>query len=140
MKKRGLIPLMACATLLCMSCFGHKEHVLKGTLYADSAKTIAAAGDTLVFRAGTRYDYDRYLGQSITDAQGRWAFQYIEDIENPYQNETGTRSYYPYVIIMHGRDTMYTGRPDIGTITLYPGCWRNYTNISDSTTRNGVVK
>lgn len=132
--------MIAVAAMLSTSCGGYDEHVLKGTLYADSAHTIPAAGDTLTFRAGTRYDYDRYLGQSITDAQGRWAFQYIEDIENPYQNETGTRSYYPYVIIMHGRDTMYTGRPDIGTLTLYPGCWRNYTNISDSTTRNGVVK
>ena len=136
MKRRNLIPLMACATLLCISCFGHKEHILKGTLYADSAGTIAAAGDTLVFRAGNFNDYDRYLGQSITDAQGRWAFKYIEDVENPYQNETGTNSYYPYVLIMHGSDTMYTGKPDKGTLTLYPGCWKNDTLYKPI--RNGV--
>ena len=131
---------MACATLLCMSCFGHKEHVLKGTLYADSAKTKAAAGDTLVFRAGTRYDYDRYLGQAITDAKGRWAFQYIQNFANPHQNETETGTYYREVLIKHGDDTLYTGRPDRSNIMLYPGCWKSESNgnTSDTITRNGV--
>lgn len=136
MKTIKLIPLIAGAAMLCVSCLGHTAHTLKGTLYADSAGTIAAAGDTLVFRAGITNDYDRYLGQSITDAQGRWAFMYIEDIENPYQHESGTSSYYPEVLIMHGSDTMYTGKPDNGTLTLYPGCWKNDTPTQPI--RNGV--
>ena len=138
MKTSRLIPLIASAALLCTSCFRPEEHVLKGTLYADSAKTIAAAGDTLTFRAGRSNDYGRYLGQSVTDAQGRWAFLYIENVENPHQNETGTSTYYPYVLIMHGGDTMYTGRPDKNNLTLYPGCWND--NTSDTPTRNGVSK
>lgn len=145
MKNKRLIPLIAVAALMATSCRDYEEHVLKGTLYADSARTVAAVGDTLTFRAGYDYEYGRYLGQSVTDAQGHWAFKYIENIANPYQNETSNVSFYPSVIIMHGHDTLYTGRPDRGELTLYPGCWRsiNSSNTSDTTstpTRNGVSK
>ena len=43
--------LVAVAALMTTACNDYEEHVLKGTLYADSAKTVAAAGDTLTFRA-----------------------------------------------------------------------------------------
>lgn len=145
MKNKRLIPLIAVAALMATSCRDYEEHVLKGTLYADSARTVAAVGDTLTFRAGYDYEYGRYLGQSVTDAQGHWAFKYIENIANPYQNETSNVRFYPSVIIMHGHDTLYTGMPDRGELTLYPGCWRsiNSSNTSDTTstpTRNGVSK
>ena len=145
MKNKRLIPLIAVAALMATSCRDYEEHVLKGTLYADSTRTVAAVGDTLTFRAGSDYEYGRYLGQSVTDAQGHWAFKYIENIANPYQNETSNVRFYPSVIIMHGHDTLYTGRPDRGELTLYPGCWRsrNSSNTSDTTrtpTRNGVSK
>lgn len=145
MKNKRLIPLIAVAALMATSCRDYEEHVLKGTLYADSARTVAAVGDTLTFRAGYDFEYGRYLGQSVTDAQGHWAFKYIENIANPYQNETSNVRFYPSVIIMHGHDTLYTGRPDRGELTLYPGCWRsrNSSNTSDTTrtpTRNGVSK
>lgn len=140
MKQMRLIPLIAVAAMLSTSCMGYEEHVLKGTLYADSAHTIPAAGDTLTFRAGTRFDYDRYLGQAITDAQGRWAFQYIQNFANPHQNETETSSFYDEVLIKHGADTLYTGWPDRNDIILYPGCWESedYGYTPDTTIRNGV--
>ena len=118
MKSKRLIPLVAVAALMTTACNDYEEHVLKGTLYADSAKTVAAAGDTL------------------TDAKGHWAFKYIENMANPYQNETSTTRFYPSVLIMHGHDTLYTGNPDRGELTLYPGCWegRGSSNTTDTTT------
>ena len=143
MKQIRLIPLIAVAAILSTSCTGYEEHVLKGTLYADSAHTIPAVGDTLTFRGGTYNSYDRYLGQSITDAQGHWAFQYIQNFANPHQNETESNSYYSEVLIKHGNDTMYIGSPDMGNLELYPGCWQRDIyegNSSETETRNGVNK
>ncbi len=127
-----LIPLLL-VTLLFAACDPYSEHIIRGTLYADSTKTTPIAGDTLVFRES---DYieptadSKYLGCAVTDAQGRWGFQYIRGFDNPYMQEPSgaklsIREY--FLLILHGDDTLYweyLGGNDEG-IEVWPGCWQH---------------
>lgn len=128
--KLKLIPLLLVA-LLFVACDPYSEHIVRGTLYADSTKTTPLAGDTLVFRESDYMDYNvdsKYLGFAVTDAQGRWGFQYIRGFDNPYMQQPAgaklsMREY--FLLITHGSDTLYweyIGGNDEG-IEVWPGCW-----------------
>lgn len=129
--KLRLIPLLLVA-LLFAACDPYSEHIIRGTLYADSTKTTPIAGDTLVFYES---DYiephadSKYLGYAVTNAQGRWGFQYIRGFDNPYMQPTGAKlSMVEYfLLITHGSDTLYweyIGGNDEG-IEVWPGCWQH---------------
>ena len=89
MKRKTL--LIVASVLLLTACNSYSEQVVRGTLYTDSTKTTPLAGDTLYFRENTDGIYpdasSAYLGYAVTDAQGRWGFQYIRGFSNPYMQE-----------------------------------------------------
>ena len=152
MKKITILPLLASFALLC-SCNPYHEHVLKGTLYSDSTLTTPLAGDTLTFHDGEDlYDCDNYLGQAVTDQRGRWAFQYVTNLESPNAARTGAKfSMAEYwLVIVCGDDTLYAGDGWDATRTnktFYPGCWTDpfrrhntepdTTQVADSTRNAG---
>ncbi len=132
MRKKLIIPLVA-VVLLCAACDPYYERAMKGTLYNDSTLSTPLAGATLNFYEGEvvyRVDYadfDNYLGQAVSDAQGRWAFQYIHNFNNPYQQSNAKMSKIEYgVLITCNGDTLYVGSGNDQTaLKLYPGCWHN---------------
>lgn len=135
--KKTILPAFAAAVLLLAGCTPYSEQVVRGTLYTDSTMTTPIAGDTLTFRESTDIYSDAsstYLGQAVTDAQGRWGFQYIRGYQNPYmQQPAGAKlSMVEYfLLIIRGSDTLYwnfagtfgDGRND--TLTLWPGKWQH---------------
>ena len=146
MKKK--VHLAMIATLLLSACNPYSEHVIRGTLYADSTQTTPLADKTLNFYEGEAY-YDfngfKYLGHAVSDTQGRWAFQYIRGLDNPYQQSSGAKlsmTEYEILITCDG-DTLYSGSPDAQNITVYPGCWQNpyiHRPITDTTSTEGGRK
>ena len=128
--------LIVASVLLLTACNSYSEQVVRGTLYTDSTKTTPIAGDTLIFRESTDGIWSgassTYLGYAVTDAQGRWGFQYIRGFQNPYMQESSNAkmSYVEYfLLIKHGDDTLFwdyvgTFRSGNGdTLDLWPGKW-----------------
>lgn len=128
--------LLIVAVVLLAACKPYSEQIIRGTLYADSTKTTPLAGDTLTFRESFEIYPDadsKYLGQAVTDARGRWGFQYIRGFDNPYMQEPAgaklTLTEY-YLLITRGSDTLYWGfagnfsSSNNDTIDLWPGKWQ----------------
>lgn len=150
MKKHlRLFPLLF-AALLTVACEGYSEHIIRGTLYTDSTKTTPIAGDTLIFREtkGLGWDdmnYGTYFGFAVTDAQGRWGFQYVRNFDSPYMQSVGAKMTRPeyFLLITYDSDTLYWDDVyycDGDTIELWPGCWKNPmsdTTAADTTKRRG---
>ena len=137
MRKTVLSLVFIAVALLVASCEPYSEQVVRGTLYADSTKTSPIAGDTLIFRESTDgigpYASSTYLGYAVTDAQGRWGFQYIRGFQNPYIQESSNAkmSFVEYfLLIIRGNDTLfwdYVGTFSSGngdTLDLWPGKWQ----------------
>lgn len=128
MKKSTLIIAMAVGALLVAACNPYSEHVLKGTLYSDSTMTTPLSGKTLDFYEGeySRIVYNTYLGHAETDANGRWAFQYIRNLDRNSLEPVSKLSRIEYsVLIVCDGDTLYTGSADGVNLKFYPGCWHN---------------
>lgn len=136
MKKTTPLILLA-ALMLFAACKEYSEHVVRGTLYTDSTMTTPIAGDTLTFRESTdmdRYAGSKYLGQAVTDAHGRWAFQYIRGLDNPYMQQPADAKFQMveyYLLITCGNDTLswefagtYNGSSS-DTLNLWPGKWQH---------------
>lgn len=132
------------SVLLLAGCDPYYERTMKGMLYTDSTMSSPLAGATLNFYEGEvvyRADYDEfdnYLGQAVSDAQGRWAFQYIHGFDNPYQQSNAKMSKIEYgVLITCNGDTLYVGTGYNQTaMRLYPGCWHNpYVRPTTDTTQ-----
>ena len=134
--KLKLIPLLLLAMLFA-ACKPYSEQIIRGTLYADSTKTTPLAGDTLTFRESNYMEPDadsKYLGQAVTDARGRWGFQYIRGFDNPYMQEpAGAKFSFEeyFLLITCGSDTLYWGGAgsfssrNNDTIDLWPGKWQH---------------
>ncbi len=134
--KLKLIPLLLLAMLFA-ACKPYSEQIIRGTLYADSTKTTPLAGDTLTFRESNYMEPDadsKYLGQAVTDARGRWGFQYIRGFDNPYMQEpAGAKFSFEeyFLLITRGDDTLYWGGAgsfssrNNDTIDLWPGKWQH---------------
>jgi hypothetical protein len=134
--KQKLIPLLLVAMLFA-ACKPYSEQIIRGTLYADSTKTTPLAGDTLTFRESNYMEPDadsKYLGQAVTDARGRWGFQYIRGFDNPYMQEPAGAKFSMveyFLLITCGSDTLYWGGAgsfssrNNDTIDLWPGKWQH---------------
>lgn len=145
--KLKLIPLLLVAMLFA-ACKPYSEQIIRGTLYADSTKTTPLAGDTLTFRESNYMEPDadsKYLGQAVTDARGRWGFQYIRGYDNPYMHQpAGAKFSFEeyFLLITRGNDTLYwdfagnfnNSRND--TVVLWPGKWQHpdWWNLQPDTT------
>lgn len=142
MRKKLILPLVA-VVLLCAGCDPYYERAMKGTLYTDSTMIAPLAGATLNFYEGEvvyRADFDEfdnYLGQAVSDARGRWAFQYIHNFDNPYQQSNSKLSVVEYgVLITCNGDTLYVGNGSTQNLKVYPGCWHNpYIRPASDTTQ-----
>lgn len=120
MKTYRILLFLAASTLLGSCGRTYDEYVYRGYLYSDSTLTSPLAGDTLAFYQS----YGRYLGQSITDTLGRWAFLWVENFDNPYQNKMKMDVEPPLLLIRHKGDTLYFNHASFSNLlTLYPGCW-----------------
>ena len=152
MRRSAILFVLPIVTLLLVGCESHTDYVIRGTLYTDSTKTAAIAGDTLYFHEMEDLDptYKVYLGYAVTNIQGRWGFQYIHGLDNPYMTSaeakmTRTEN---HLLITYGGDTLYWDvfyRND--TIEVWPGCWKSPwrphypdTTSTDSTKREGVLR
>lgn len=115
-------------TMMLTSCGGgYHEYEYRGVLYTDSTLTTPISNATLTFGEtdGIYYNADRQLlGSAVTDRDGRWAFQYIHNLQNPYQNTTKFQRTEYFLMITYGNDTVYwdiLGNALGDTLKLYPG-------------------
>lgn len=130
MKRNTFLIIMAAGLLLTAACNPYSEHVLKGTLYSDSTMTTPLAGKTLDFYEGADVwrdlVFDQYLGHAETDANGRWAFQYIRNLDRNSIKPVSKLKITEYeILIVCDGDTLYTGSADGSNLNFYPGCWHN---------------
>ena len=152
MRRSAILSVLPIVTLLLVGCESHTDYVIRGTLYTDSTKTAAIAGDTLYFHE-TEYlnpTYKVYLGHAVTNIRGQWGFQYIHGLDNPYMTSANAKMTKPenHLLITHGGDTLYWDdiyRKDM--IEVWPGCWQplwrhHYpdTTSTDSTKWEGVLR
>ena len=83
-----LLPLAA--AMLISACEGYTERMVQGTMYTDNTLTVPAVGEWLSFYETTDICLNaetHYLGRAVTDGEGKWAFQYIHNLDNPYRDE-----------------------------------------------------
>ena len=129
MKTRRILALVA-AMLLLASCSDYSTHVLRGTLYEDATMGTPLSGRTLDFYEHEAYsdlaENGKYLGSAVSDDQGRWAFMYTRNVDNPhYPAPAAKLSIIEYmVLIVSAGDTLYFGYAN-RDLNLYPGItWR----------------
>lgn len=129
--------MMAAAMMLAVACVpDYSEHRLYGTLYSDSTLQTAVPGMQLNFREG-----GIYLGSANTDAQGRWGFQYVRNVDNPYRNAKLSMVEHFLVVTNNYNDTVaytlvnhYNSSDTITTFIGYMDWIRSNQSHSDSDT------
>ena len=127
MRKMVFVCLVAMVTM-CSCVERYDEYEMRGVVYTDSTRTERVGGAELLFFE-TEGDVTpgrhlfKALGSATTDSEGRWAFGYIRNLENPYVN--GAKFTFEVLrrmlLITSGADTLYwnsTGRTD--TLEVWP--------------------
>ncbi len=127
MRKMFFVCLVAVAAL-CSCGERYEEYEMRGVVYTDSTRTETVSGaELLFFEAGVEaspwvHEF-KALGSARSDRNGRWAFGYVHNLENPYGN--GAKFKFertPWtLLITSGEDTLYwsnTGRTD--TMEVWP--------------------
>ena len=130
MKRISLWSFIVCLLLTIGGCNkSYMEHEYRGILYSDSTLSSPLAGAELSFyEAHDRYDDyikdGKYVGFAKTDSDGKWAFSYVENYDNPYMIETKL-SYYYYLlvaVVYEGELLALVGDTN-ELMRLYPGCY-----------------
>lgn len=134
--KRISLWMMILLTVVALSGCGYEyeEMEVRGQLFSDSSLTTPISGVELKFMEVwidpyyenyDTQDFGDYLGTAVTDREGRWGFQFVTNLENPYMNSKFTfdRSYRGVAIIYDGSVIYKGGINDSNLMRLYPGCW-----------------
>lgn len=131
--------LILLAALLFAACGkDYSYHEVKGTVYVNENMQTPKVNDTLTFRetnSGGPTAWSKYLGQAVTDQHGRFAFSYIRNLDNPYQQSPAAKfqkEEYFLIIIDCDGDTLYYGNTSPSDkLELYPGCWSPWWSNDD---------
>lgn len=116
-----LIPLALVLLLLGACVPDYTQHAFRGVLYADSTLTATVPDVELAFRESTGSH-----GRCLTDAQGRWGFSYVRNLDNP-NTEPKFQFAEHSIVITWGTDTVYYydhlpyGSSTNDTVDAFPG-------------------
>ncbi|MCR4813161.1 MAG: hypothetical protein K5867_11280 [Bacteroidales bacterium] len=127
MRKLFFVCLVA-VVALCSCGERYEEYEMRGVVYTDSTRTETVSGAELLFfetdgDASPWVHEFKALGSARSDRNGRWAFGYVHNMENPYGN--GAKFKFertPWMLLItSGEDTLYwsnAGRTD--TMEVWP--------------------
>lgn len=136
--------MMALAALSAAACVpDYSEHVVRGVLYTDSTKTAVIPNASMTFRESSGSH-----GTFTSDAEGRWGFSYIRNLDNPVQTSAKFQMTQYDLVVKMGDDTVFydvltSGYSTDDTVAAYPGfmeCLRNrWYNNSNDTINNDTI-
>ena len=140
MKTKTIILVVAAAALAASCTPDYSEHTFRGILYTDSTLSAVVPDAELAFRESSGAH-----GHCCTDSLGRWGFSYVRNLDNPYDEQGGTKFKFEeyFLCITLGDDTVYCNFVSRGyntndTVTAYIGYMerfrRPYTIDTTSTT------
>ncbi len=121
MKKKTLFMICTAALLATACVTDYRDYTFRGILYADSTLqgVIPNADMTFAESGGAK-------GRFSSDAQGRWGFSFIRNLDNPYQKGAKFQFAEYSLYVMCGTDTVFYEILPVGgnggdAIVAYPG-------------------